>query len=125
MWTYIPRIVSNRAWTSREFPDCSSIQIVLNELLTRAKQYNLVFSGQVVIKCPTDSFDEFHTLGKMADGKTDKYKMLLTKHHFVFDTFAYVSYSHTDELQEILSCFNMDETKVKKVVVYNKGSFIH
>jgi hypothetical protein len=123
MWTYIPRVVSNRAWASREFQDCSSIQKVLQELTSRANQYTLVFSGQVVVKCQTDSFEEFTNLGKMPRGE-DKYKLLLTKNKFVYDKLAYISYDHTQELEEILNCFNMDESIVKKVVIYNKGSFM-
>ena len=123
MWTYIPRIVSNRSWASREFQDYSSIQKVLQELNSRVNQYQIVYSGQVVVKCPTDSFEEFTNLGKTPRGD-DKYKMLLAKNPFVYDTLAYISYDHTQELEEILNCFNMDESIVKKVVIYNKGSFM-
>ncbi len=124
MWTYIPRVISNIAWASREFQDCSNIQGVLKELTSRVNQYNLVFAGQVVVKCPTDSFEEFTSLGKDKFGQ-DKYKLLLPKNKFIYDNLAYISYVHTQELEEILNCFNMDETKLKKIVVYNKGSFIH
>lgn len=124
LWKYIPRVVSNREWIIREFNDCISIQRVIQELTTRSKQYNLVFSGQVVIRCPTDSFDEFNTLGKTADGKHDKYKLLIAKHHFVYDRLAYISYNHIDELQEIANYFTMDEKIIKKIVVYNMGSFM-
>jgi hypothetical protein len=124
MWTYIPRIVSNINWASREFGDYSSIQRVMQELRSRAVQYNVNYAGQVVVKCPTDSFDEFSTLGKTRDGKHDIYTILRAKNHSVYDKLAYISYDHLDELQEILNYLNMDETKLKKIVIYNKGSFM-
>lgn len=123
MWTYIPRIVSNRPWASREFQDYSSIQKVLQELISRTNQYTIVFSGQVVVKCPSDSFDEFTNIGKTPRGD-DKYKMLLAKNPFVYDRLAYISYNDVQELEQVLNCLNMDETKLNKVVIYNKGSFM-
>lgn len=122
--TYIPRIVTNRSWASREFQDYSSIQKVLQELTSRVNQYKIVYTGQVVVKCPTDSFEEFTNIGKTPVGD-DKYKMLLNKQYFVYDKLAYISYNNTQELEEILNCFNMDETKIKKVVIYHKGSFMN
>ncbi len=124
MWTYIPRIVSNLNWAQREFGDYSTIQRVMQELRSRAAQYNVNYAGQVVVKCPTDSFDEFSTLGKTRDGKNDIYTILRAKNHSVYDKLAYISYDHLDELEEILNYLNMDETKLKKIVIYNKGSFM-
>ncbi len=125
MWTYIPRIVSNLSWATREFPDCSTLLAVYKELQSRTSTHKINYEGQVVIRCPTNSFEEFSTLGKTADGKHDKYKMMLSKTHFVFENKAYISYTHVNELHEILNAFNMDEQKLMKVVIYNKGSYIH
>ena len=125
MWTYIPRIISNRSWATREFPDCTNLHTVLRELTSRANKHTITFSGQVVVKCPTNSFNEFSTLGKTADGKHDNYTLMLTKQHSVFEKKAYISYDHISELVEILNAFHMDEQQIMKVVVYNKGSFLH
>jgi hypothetical protein len=118
-------MVSNRVWATREFSDCSTLQTVLNELRTRTTMYKVNYEGQVVLRCPTDSFEEYKSLGKTSDGKKDKYEMMCKKNHFVWEKKAYISYTHVDELAEILTAFNMDEQKLMKVVVYNKGSFMH